>query len=309
MNVIKRDGREVAFDEQKIVDAILSAMRETEIGTDEALARFIANKIAISNKDMTVEEIQDLVENYLMSSDRKDVAKQYILYRAERTRKRQMGSDIVRQVWEKTNASNVVNSNANVDEHSFGGRKNEAASAIQKIIALDYNMSPDISAAHKDDWIYEHDLDFYNLGGANCLFLDFKHIFENGFSTRNGDVRSPSSYSTACQQVAVAFQLQSQCQFGGVASLHIDYDLAPYVAKSFRKHYADGLRWVEHIDQRVLEELKEKASVGHPDQNHLFAYDYAVEMLEREGKQASEALYHNLNTLESRAGSQVDKVA
>ena len=135
-------------DEQKIVDAILSAMRETETGIDEALARFIANKIAISNKDMTVEEIQDLVENYLMSSDRKDVAKQYILYRAERTRKRQMGSDIVRQVWEKTNASNVVNSNANVDEHSFGGRKNEAASAIQKIIALDYNMSPDISAAH-----------------------------------------------------------------------------------------------------------------------------------------------------------------
>lgn len=214
MTVIKRDGREVPFDAQKIVDAISSAMAETEDGVDEALAQFIANKIAAVDHTQTVEEIQDLVEHYLMSSERKDVAKRYILYRAERTRKRNLNSDIVKQVWEKTNASNVVNANANVDEHSFGGRKNEAASAIQKQIALDYNMSPEVSAAHKDGWIYEHDLDAYNVGSGNCLFLDFEHIFENGFATRNGDVRSPGSYSTACQQVAVAFQLQSQCQFG-----------------------------------------------------------------------------------------------
>lgn len=307
MQVVKRDGRTVPFNAQKIVDAVTAAMRETDAGVDTALAQFIATKIESVNENQTVEQIQDLVEHYLMSSERKDAAKRFIIYRAERTKAREAQSAIVQQVWQKTNASNVVNANANVDEYSFGGRKNEAASAVQKEIALNYNMSPEVAAAHKDGWFYEHDLDAFNTGSHNCLFLDFGHIFANGFSTRNGDVRPPATYSTACQQVAVAFQLQSQCQFGGVASLHIDRDLAPFVAKSFTKHYKDGLRWAERVQENI-DELADKASVGNPDQAHLLAYDYAVEMLEREGKQSSEALFHNLNTLESRAGSQV-KVA
>ena len=248
VKVIKRDGREVEFDKQKIVNAITLAMVRTDLGVDHVLAQAIADKIedevqAYDNsaQAISIEKIQDMVESNLMASDRREVAKEYILYRAERTKRREKKSDIVSQIWQKTVASDVVNANANVDEYSFGGRKNEAASAIQKQIALDYNMSPDVAQAHKDGWIYEHDLDSYNVGMHNCLFLDFKHLFGNGFSTRNGDVRPPTSFSTACQLVAVAFQLQSQNQFGGVASLHIDYDLAPFVAMSFKKHMMDGL--------------------------------------------------------------------
>ena len=314
MHVIKRDGREAEFDKQKIVNAITLAMVRTEKGVDHDLANAIADKIEAEcggfNLPFSIEKIQDMVESNLMASDRKDVAKEYILYRAERTKKREQKSDIISQIWNKTTASDVVNSNANVDEYSFGGRKNEAASAIQKQIALDYNMSQDIAQAHKDGWIYEHDLDSYNVGMHNCLFLDFKHLFENGFSTRNGDVRPPSSFSTACQLVAVAFQLQSQNQFGGVASLHIDYDLAPFVAMSFKKHMMDGCKYVggfdpseDAIGHMTLSDKEYWCDQG--DYRFEKIWNYAVDMLEREGKQSAEALYHNLNTLESRAGSQV----
>lgn len=212
--VQKRDGRVVEFDKRKIITAISSAMERTEKGVDDALASYIADKVEASADIKTVEEIQDIVENYLMSSERKDVAKEYILYRAQRTRERNKNNDILRQAFDKITGSNVENSNANVDESTFGGRKNEASSALQKQIALDYNMPPDVAAAHKDGLIYQHDLDSYNVGMHNCLFLDFEKIFKDGFATRNGDVRPPTSYSTACQLVAVAFQLQSQVQFG-----------------------------------------------------------------------------------------------
>lgn len=304
-NVTKRDGRIVPFDRSKIVNAIRSAMERTS-RIDEALANYISERIAAIDHDCTVEEIQDIVEHYLMDSDRKDVAKEYIIYRAERSRIREMNSGIVKNVWDKISGKKIENANANVDEATFGGRKNEASSALQKALALDMNMSPDIAQAHKDGYIYEHDLDSYNVGMHNCLFIDFDHIFKNGFATRNGDVRPPRSFSTACQQVAVAFQIQSQSQYGGVASAHLDYDLAPFVAMSFERHFMDGLKYVEatddHSDYTTLIIRLDNAQLK---EEYPRAYAYAMDMLEREGKQAAQGLYHNLNTLESRAGSQV----
>ena len=94
--------------------------------------------------------------------------------------------------------------------------------------------------------VYQHDLEKAIYGIHNCLNLNFQEIFNYGFRTRNGDVRPPTSFSTACQLVAVAFQCQSQVQFGGVGSIHLDYDLAPFVIKSFFKHYADGLKYLHH---------------------------------------------------------------
>lgn len=306
--VVKRDGREVPFDERKIVAAVLAAMMDTDSNrVDNELAASIAQSIASIPGKHTVEDIQDYVEEKLMESDRKDVAKNYILYRAERTRQRNMKNRMIQQVYEKTNGTKIENSNANVDEKTFGGRKNEATSVIQKEIALEMNMNPEVAQAHKNGLIYQHDLDAYNVGMHNCLFIDFKHIFENGFSTRNGDVRSPGSFSTACQLVAVAFQIQSQGQFGGVGSVHIDYDLAPYVRLSLHKHLADGFHYLNGMSS---EEAKEKAetytlAMALAEKLSSAAVSYGLDMLEREGLQATQGLFHNLNTLESRAGSQV----
>ena len=313
MYVIKRDGTRAIFDPNKIVNAINKAM----ISVDGALyetetAEDIAELIGSFNKDMTVEHIQDLVEHYLMKSERPDVAKAYILYREQRSKARIRRSKLIDAVIKRTEATAVENANANVDEKSFSGREKEASADVQKVIALDYTLSPLVSAAHKDMLLYQHDLEKTNIGEHNCLFIDFPKLFTDGFVTRNGDIRPPSTFSTACQQVAVIFQCQSQVQFGGVGALHLDFDLKPFVKKSFYKHmlhfFTDVEEYSEEKAAKILEmfepiEIDNKelcSQYGIPD-----AYGYALKQLEREGRQSAEALYHNLNTLESRAGSQV----
>lgn len=313
MYVIKRDGTRALFDPNKIINAINKAM----ISVDGALyetetAEDIAELIASFNRDMSVEQIQDMVEHYLMKSERPDVAKAYILYREQRSKERIRRSKLVNAVMKRNEATAVENSNANVDEKSFSGREKESSADVQKIIALDYTLSPLVSQAHQDMLLYQHDLEKTNIGEHNCLFIDFERLFTNGFETRNGDIRPPSTFSTACQQVAVIFQCQSQVQFGGVGNLHLDYDLAPFVKKSFYKHMLHYLTDVEDYDEERAEEILNnhapieidnkdlKGQYGMPD-----AYSYAIKQLEREGRQSAEALFHNLNTLESRAGSQV----
>jgi ribonucleoside-triphosphate reductase len=313
MYVIKRDGTKVLFDPEKIVKAINKAM----ISVDGALyetdtAEDIAGAIASLNLDMSVEQIQNLVENYLMKSERPDVAKAYILYREKRSKERAKHSKLLKAVMKRTEATAIENANANVDEKSFSGREKEASSDIQKIIALDYTLSPEISQAHREMLLYQHDLEKTNIGAHNCLFIDFKKLFTDGFVTRNGDVRPPANFSTACQQTAVIFQCQSQVQFGGVGTVHLDYDLAPFVAKSFRKHIRNYLTDVENYSIENAETLMSQHEPVVIDNKELAnseifgkAYSFAIKQLEREGSQAGEAMYHNLNTLESRAGSQV----
>ena len=317
MYVIKRDGTRVLFDINKIVNAINKAMIHVDGSLYETeTAEEIADIIASEGKDMTVEHIQDRVEEELMKSSRPDVAKAYILYRDQRTKERDRRSKLIRTVMRRTDATAVENANANVDEKSFSGREKEASSDIQKIIALDYTLSPEVANAHRGMLLYQHDMEKTNIGEHNCLFVDFNKLFTDGFVTRNGDIRPPSSYSTACQQVAVVFQCQSQVQFGGVGTVHLDRDLAPFVKKSFRKHVKNYFTDVQYYSEEKAEEimaafeedngeicidnLEMQSQYGYPD-----AYNYAMKQLEREGKQSSEALYHNLNTLESRAGSQV----
>lgn len=215
-------------------------------------------------------------------------------------------NDIKKKIMEILNCSNVQNSNANVDEYSFGGRKFEAAGVLLKDIARDEFIDEDVWNAFQENRIYIHDMDNYATGMHNCLFIDFANLFKNGFTTRNGDVRPPKSISTAMQQVAVIFQCQSQVQFGGVASAHIDFDLAPFVGMSFKKHFKDGLQYVyeEPISCYIPEE-EWKIGNKELEEKYSKAYKYATEMLEKEGMQAAQGLYHNLNTLESRAGSQL----
>lgn len=313
MYVIKRDGTRVLFDPNKIVNAINKAMISVDGSLYETeTAEEIANMIGSRNQDMNVECIQDLVEEALMKSERPDVAKAYILYREDRSKERIRKSRLISSVMRRTEASAVENANANVDEKSFSGREKEASADVQKTIALDYTLSPEVSMAHKNMLLYQHDLEKTNIGEHNCLNVDFKKLFTDGFVTRNGDIRPPSTFATACQQVAVIFQCQSQVQFGGVGSVHLDYDLKPFVKKSFRKHFKQFYTDVEgnsednaEIILKTLEpiEIDNKSLQAEPTARK--AYAYAMKQLEREGHQSAEALFHNLNTLESRAGSQV----
>jgi len=310
--VIKRDGRKVPFNKEKISAAIMKAFSDVDKNALEISEGFsIANRIADHIENMridtlSVEEIQDIVETQLMQSSRPDVAKAYILYRNERTKIRDRNSKLVQRVMERVDFKVDNRSNANVDEKSFSGREKEASADIGKIIALDFGgLSKEVADAHKEMLVYQHDLEKAVYGIHNCLQLNFQEIFTYGFKTRNGDVRPPSNFSTACQLVAVAFQCQSQVQFGGVGTIHLDYDLAPFVKKYFFKHYKDG---VKYIDGRELDySFHPDMSIDDPDYKAYSekAYQYAMDMLEKEGKQSAQGLYHNLNTLESRQGSQV----
>lgn len=217
MMVIKRDGRRRKFNKDKIRAAVEAAFNDVDEEVTQAArdkAREIANYIESLNKTLTVEEIQDIVEAKLMASSRKDVAKNYILYRDMRTRAREYNSDFMKAISEKLKAANVQNQNANVDEKSFGGRMGEANSVLMKKYALDNCMSEMAKNNHLNNEIYIHDLDQYAIGTHNCLSIPFDKLLANGFNTRQTDVRPANSINTAFQLVAVIFQLQSLQQFG-----------------------------------------------------------------------------------------------
>ena len=319
VRVIKRDGRVVAFDRTKIKNAVMNAFNEVdgEITQDaKNKAAEIASYVANLDVDtISVEEIQDLAEEKLMASKRKDVAKAFIIYRNDRTRARDKKSDVVKKYVKRVHAndSDIENANANVDERSFSGREKEASADVGKTIALEFGgLSKEVAQAHKEMLVYQHDLEKAIIGEHNCLNLDFGEIFTYGFKTRNGDVRPPKSFSTACQLVAVAFQCQSQVQFGGVGSIHLDYDLAPFVKMSFVKHFQDGLKYLENKSEYKIDRFKKwfelnDLSIDNEElkEKHPKVYTYAMDMLENEGAQSAQGLYHNLNTLESRQGSQV----
>lgn len=295
---VKRDGRKEEFDKSKISNAIKKAFIEVDGDIDdkaEAIVDKIANEIAgIKKEEMSVEDIQDMVEQKLMCSSRKDVAKCYILYRNERTKARDRNSMLIKTVAEKLTASNVQNQNANIDEHSFGGRIGEASDVVMKQYALDYCMSDMAKNNHLNNEIYIHDLNSYAIGMHNCLSIPFDKLLANGFNTRQTDVRPAQSVNTAMQLVAVIFQLQSLQQFGGVSATHLDHTMVPYVRKSFYKHYRDGVNYLE--DKVIDDNINENMSID-DDAYKSFsekAYKYAMDMTKREVYQSVEGMYHNL---------------
>jgi len=316
--VIKRDGREVSFNQDNIRSAISKAFIEVDGEVNDSAAIIvnrIANQISELNKDkMPVEEIQDIIENKLMQSSRKDVAKIYILYRNERTKAREKNSKLIKSVTEKLMATNVQNQNANVDEKSFGGRMGEANDAVMKQYALDYCMSEMAKNNHLNNEIYIHDLNSYAVGMHNCLSIPFDKLLANGFNTRQTDVRPAQSVGTAFQLVAVIFQLQSLQQFGGVSATHLDWTMVPYVRKSFYKHYKNGLKYIcfngGDINEIDLNKFNQKIATNPSINDSYFVtpsevYKYAIDMTEKEVYQAVEGMYHNLNTLQSRSGNQL----
>ena len=325
--VVKRDGSEMPYDNQKIVSAVSKAIKEVEGNLDKYwLAENVAKSVdsymeAHTVECITVEEIQDLVENMLIyGGDHPEIARAYIRYRYKREIARSQYKQLMDTIGEKLSAANVQNQNANVDEYSFGGRMGEMNSAVARKYALDYIVSPMARENHLCNMIYIHDLDNYAVGSHNCLTIPFDKLLAEGFNTRQTDVRPAQSVSTAFQLVAVIFQLQSLQQFGGVSASHIDWTMVPYVRKSFYKHYKDGLKYISDdksqypcffISNPESVSIEETSWAGNPDHtfnatyNNKKVYNYAFEMTEREIYQAVEAMYHNLNTLQSRSGNQL----
>ena len=309
MKITKRDGRKVEFDSDKIVKAISKAFIEVYPDglTDEmqTCAHRIANEVS-AHDGLTVEEIQDTVVRKLMASKYKDVAKAYVEYRYLHRMARSQYAQLMDAIAEKLEARDVKNQNANVDEHSFGGRVGEASSVVNRKYALEYLVSPMAKANHNNNEVYIHDLDSYAVGMHNCLSIPFDDLLANGFNTRQTDVRPAQSINTAFQLVAVIFQLQSLQQFGGVSATHLDWTMVPYVRKSFWKHFKDGLVYIQkeprpdddHFDPNcpIDAEIYKVADE---------AYEYALDMTTKECYQAVEGMYHNLNTLQSRSGNQL----
>ena len=293
----KRDGRIEPFSRKKIIDAITPAMKRAGQDEPDTVER-IAEEIENSPGDiLDVEQIQNMVELKLMKTSLKPTAKEYIIYRNDRSRIRNNKTELMRRVRAKLLANNVENQNANVDEKSFGGRIGAVSSEVMKQYALDECMSEMSRNNHLNNEIYIHDLDHYAIGDHNCLSIPFDDLLANGFNTRQTDVRPANSVNTAFQLVAVIFQLQSLQQFGGVSATHLDWTMVPYVRKSFYKHYVDGMKYI--IDTYVPDDNAPYPNPETPidDRNTYWsprAWRYAMDMTEKEIHQAVEGMYHNL---------------
>lgn len=334
MKIIKRDGRKVNFDAKKIEKAIAKAFVEVDGENasnviSECIAHDIADYVEKLDRTLSVEKIQDIVEEKLMESSRKDVAKAYIVYRNNRTKIREANSDFIKKVTEKLNASNVQNSNANIDEYSFGGKVGEASDVLLKKLALDDAISNMARKNHENNMIYIHDLNSYVVGMHNCLSLPIDSLLANGFKVRKTDIRPAKSINTACQLIAVLFQVQSLMQFGGVSATHVDWSLAPYVKISFMKHYISAYvkmnetfqslnllnmsskeldDWVDKNKEFYLSEMNLTAEDFYFDnKDNLDPVLYQIALFDtiKETYQAIEGMFHNLNTLLSRSGNQL----
>ena len=324
MKVIKRDGTPQEYNFMKIADAVSKAFKSVDQEVPEKfleqVKESVEKQVIANNGDGTpIEEIQDVIQKELIKRNKYEVVEAFINYRRKREEIREQNSDLIKQINEKLSAKNVQNQNANMDEAAFTGRLGEASSVVARDAAFKH-MSKIGRKNHEDNEVYIHDADHWEIGDHNCLSIKYDDLLRDGFKTRQTDVRGANSINTALQLMAVIFQLQSLQQFGGVAATHIDWTLVPYVRLSFMKHYKDGLKYIEKMneedvyeheiyvigDRHITKANIEKVSVFDPKYKKFEkAWEYAIDMVERETHQAAEGFYHNLNTLQSRSGGQL----
>ena len=316
--ITKRDGRKVEFDGNKIRVAVAKAYWDPDYAPEKPYPPYVEDIVTYIEEeneayDISVEEIQDIVEEFLMKFDPK-TARKYVRYRYKKEVIREQKDDFFMRLKPKIEATDVQNQNANVDEYSFGGRKGETDAAVMKEYALNYCMSDMARENHENNTIYTHDLDAYAVGMHNCMTIPFDDLLSKGFNTRQTDVRPARSINTAFQLIAVIFQLQSLQQFGGVSASHLDWTMVPYVRLSFAKHYVEGLKWINDVEENDIDyeiaNMIENARDYSIDDKEWKAYsvlanEYALAMTEKELVQAVEGMYHNLNTLQSRSGNQL----
>ena len=333
MKVEKRDGTIQPFKFEKIERAVSRVFNNKPLRMpvpegfmlqlEEHFAQIIAKQ---DKKDpdyaMPIEEIQDTIRDFLNKKKEFAAAESFIKYRAERERIREQKSWMMKEITRKLKGNDVENQNANLDEASFGGRMSETTAVVTKDYALKYLVSKTTRDNHNNNEIYLHDLDQLAVGSHNCLSIPFDELLKNGFNTRQADVRPANSVNTACQLVAVIFQLQSLQQFGGVSATHLDWTMVPYIRKSFEKHYVteyikecDGFLDLDllEISDEYLHKFVSKCveqfflEYDLKDEDFKFAnkgkfdgiyYQRALYETRKEIYQGVEGLSHNLNTLQ-----------
>lgn len=265
MKVIKRDGTIQEFDIKKPIEAFKKPFesglkREIPEGLlekfESELEKFISKQ---KEEQIDIEKIQDFIRDFLIKKNQCEAAENFILYREKRSEYRESNSKLHKNIKTKLYAKNIENQNANMDEASFGGRVGAAASEVCKDEALK-TMSKRSRKNHENNEVYTHDLDAFADGRHNCLTYPIDKSLNEGFETRQTDVREANSILTALQLVAVDFQCQSLEQFGGVSASHLDWSMVPFVRKSFMKHFKDGLKYIAEWSDEKIDKYIEKVS-------------------------------------------------
>ena len=344
IKIKKRDGRTVTFNIEKIANAIYKAAQSVG-GSDQEEALTLAGKVVdmLMEKEMTsptVEQIQDCVEKVLINEGHASTAKAYILYRSERTRAREMNTRLMKVyedlTFKSAKDSDLKRENANIDGDTAMGTMLKYGSVGAKEFYEMYVLDPVHAKAHSEGDIHIHDMDFYTLT-TTCTQIDLTKLFNKGFSTGHGHLRTPNDIASYAALACIAIQSNQNDQHGGQSLPKFDYDMAAGVAKTFKHRYRDnvhralnllgGFENSQAIAKKLVDQLEEKGFVptlsndnGYQDAEakllvqivdaptvkkiQNFAYKTSVKETDRATYQAMEALIHNLNTMNSRAGAQ-----
>ncbi|MGN0454171.1 MAG: anaerobic ribonucleoside triphosphate reductase [Ruminococcus sp.] len=346
--IVKRDGRSVDFNQEKITQAIFKAAQAIG-GTDYESAKKLSDKVCeyldseSKDKAPTVEHVQDTVEKVLIDTGHARTAKEFILYRAERTRVREMNTKLMKiyedLTFKSAKDNDVKRENANIDGDTAMGTMLKYGSEGAKQFYDMYILNPKHAKAHRDGDIHIHDLDFYTLT-TTCCQIDLLKLFKGGFSTGHGYLREPNDITSYSALACIAIQSNQNDQHGGQSVPNFDYGLAPGVKKTYRRRYRQNLaravellcddenaketataicdkaeelsgQWpaLEGRNTKYVEEeaklLNEKYGEKISGKIQRFAFKHAESETDRATFQAMEALIHNLNTMHSRAGAQV----
>lgn len=306
--VVKRDGRIVGFNEQKIMAAIRKAMMHTEKGEDDALVQKITDHISIHGKSqMTVEKIQDSVEMELMKSARKDVAQRYIAYRNQRSIARKAKTrDVFMEIVNIKN-NDVTRENANMNADTPAGMMMKFASETTKPFVDDYLLADEVRDAVTHNYIHIHDKDYYPTKSLTCVQHPLDHILEHGFVAGHGSSRPAKRIETAAVLACISLETCQNEMHGGQAIPAFDFYLAPYV----RSSYIEEVKNLEKLTGRDLSSLYDiafddfllKELDGLEDDARLC--QHAMNKTVNRVHQAMEAFIHNMNTIHSRGGNQV----
>ncbi len=306
--VVKRDGRVVGYNDEKIKAAIRKAMLQTEMGEDESLIHKITDRISMSgNERMTVEEIQDRVEVELMKSPRKEVAKRYIAYRdqrniARRAKTRDMFLEII-----EAKSNDITRENANMNTDSPAGMMMKFASETTKPFVDDYLLSHEAREAVRNGYLHIHDKDYYPTKSLTCVQHPLDRILTYGFSAGHGESRPAKRIETASIIGCISLETAQNEMHGGQAIPAFDFYLAPFV----RSSYVEEVKQVEAFDGNDYSELYD-APIDDYIKRPLDGLagvervkQHAVNKTVDRVHQAMEAFIHNMNTIHSRGGNQV----
>ncbi len=306
--VVKRDGRIVGFNEQKIMAAIRKAMMHTDLGEDERLIQQITDYVNVHGKpQMTVENIQDAVEMELMKSARKDVAQRYIAYRNQRSIARKAKTrDVFLEIINIKN-NDVTRENANMNADTPAGMMMKFASESTKPFVDDYLLSEESRDAVANNYLHIHDKDYYPTKSLTCVQHPLDHILERGFSAGHGSSRPAKRIETASVMACISMETAQNEMHGGQAIPAFDFYLAPYVRSTFieeLKNLEDlNGESYEHLYNKEVDDFVNRPLDGLKGEDR--AFQHAMNKTVARVHQAMEAFIHNMNTIHSRGGNQV----